>query len=98
MTVNRRRLMLGIGAALLVGGWGTTQLASRAERVVHSEGVVPRPKKRSSSPPINVTVTSGVARWDYHYRPVYIGGIVGMALGAGLIGFAVLRPTARKDE
>ena len=27
MTMNRRRLMLVIGAVLLIGGWGTTRFA-----------------------------------------------------------------------
>ena len=56
MTTNRRRLMLGIGAALLVGGWGAIRYAD------------------------------------------FIGGVLSMAVGAGLIGFAALRPTNDKDE
>ncbi|MEE9128542.1 MAG: hypothetical protein V3T84_00880 [Phycisphaerales bacterium] len=56
MTMGRRRLMLGIGAALLVGGWGVIRYAD------------------------------------------FIGGVLSMAVGAGLIGFAVLRPTNHKDE
>lgn len=31
-------------------------------------------------------------------RPTYIGRFVSMAIGAALIGFAVLRPTKRNDE
>ena len=31
-------------------------------------------------------------------QTIYIGGIVSMAVGAGLIGFAVLRPTNHKDD
>ena len=63
MTMNRRRLMLAIGAALLVGGWGAT--------------------------------------WTFYNPPdriIGVAGVVSMAIGAGLIGFAVLRPTNRKDE
>ena len=31
-------------------------------------------------------------------QAIYVGGFVSTAIGAGLIGFAVLRPTNRKDE
>ena len=73
--------MLAIGAALLVGGWGTT-------RYVHEQ-------------------QQGRTEWKYQVwfgdpdhghmasRVIYGGGVLGMAIGAGLIGFAVLRPTNR---
>ena len=88
MTMRRRRLMLGIGAALLVGGWGATRYVVQQQRSFGSEarrerGVVHYP------------------RWDpgaSYGQAIYIGGFVSMAIGAGLIGFAVLRPTNRKDE
>ena len=63
MTTGRRRLMLAIGAALLVGGWGAT--------------------------------------WTFYNPPdriIGVAGVVSMAIGAGLIGFAMLRPTNHKDE
>ncbi len=63
MTMNRRRLMLAIGAALLVGGWGAT--------------------------------------WTFYNPPdriIGVAGVVSMAVGAGLMGFAMLQPTNRKDE
>ena len=82
MTMHRRRLMLAIGAALLVGGWATTRLASLHER--------------STGAPRNLP--NHVVVWDEDQRPLYIWGIVGMTLGAGLIGFAALRPTNHKDE
>ncbi len=90
--MNRRRLMLGIGAALLVGGWGTTQLASRHDQRTGGSGQRLRMGQRPAQPPHYVVV------WDERQRPLYIWGIVSMAVGAGLIGFAVLRPTNRKDE
>ena len=74
MTMNRRRLMLGIGAALLVGGWGATQYGKQLQTVF------PRGRSWSSHP-------SG--------RYIYISGYTGMAVGAGLIGFGVLRPVNR---
>ncbi len=63
MTMGRRRLMLAIGAALLVGGWGAT--------------------------------------WTFYNPPdriIGVAGVISMAIGAGLIGFAILRPTTRSDE
>ncbi len=63
MAINRRRLMLAIGAVLFGGGWGAT--------------------------------------WTFYSPPgriIGVAGVVAMAVGAGLIGFAVLRPTTRKDE
>ncbi|MEE9130546.1 MAG: hypothetical protein V3T84_11055 [Phycisphaerales bacterium] len=75
MSMIRRRLMLGIGAALLVGGWGATRYAAQHQRAYsyyRSDAVC--------------------------QRTVYIGGVVTMAIGAGFIGFAVLRHTNRKDE
>ncbi len=71
MAMNRRRLMLGIGAALLVGGWGMLHY--------QVDGDIARVTGLSSR------VTSIVLA-------------VGIAIGAGLIGFAVLRPTNHKDE
>ncbi len=41
------------------------------------------------------------ATWIFYSPPSLIIGVAGvwaMAVGAGLIGFAVLRPTNRKDE
>ncbi len=88
--MNRRRLMLAIGAALLVGGAGTAYY-----------GVLQRTSGYTTSRPL---FRSGGGRTSTRHAgdPVdpyfFIGGLVGMALGAGLIGFAVLRPTNRKDE
>lgn len=80
--MSMRRLTLALGAALLVGGWGTTKYASRPERLAVRVRFVPE----------NVVIP--VVR-DTAYRPVYIGGVAAMAVGAGLIGFAVLPPTNR---
>ncbi len=63
MAINRRRLMLAIGALLFGGGLAAT--------------------------------------WIFYSPPgliIGVAGVVAMAIGAGLIGFAVLRPTNDKDE
>ncbi len=78
-----RRLTLGIGAALLVGGWGTMQWSDRDASEVWLTSRIPREQmvaKRARAP------------------IVYGAGVVSMAVGAGLIGFAVLRPTNHNDE
>ena len=85
MTTNRRRLMLGIGAALLVGGWGTTRYADEQQQQAGE------------------SLKYGHWFWGGPFngipgRVFYGGGVICMALGAGLIGFGVLRPTNRKDE
>ena len=84
--------MLGIGAALLVGGWGTTQLASRHDQRAGGSGERLGFGQRPTQPP------HYVVRWDSAYQPLYTWGIVSMTIGAGLIGFGVLRPTNHKDE
>ncbi len=41
------------------------------------------------------------ATWTFYNPPdriIGVAGVVSMAFGAGLIGFAVLRPTNRNDE
>ena len=41
------------------------------------------------------------AAWTFYSPPgliIGIAGVVAMAVGAGLVGFGVLRPTNRKDE
>ncbi len=63
MSMNRRRLMLAVGAVLFGGGLGAT--------------------------------------WTFYSPPgliIGVAGVVAMAVGAGLIACAVLRPTNRNDE
>ena len=62
MTMGRRRLVLAIGAAVLVGGWGATWTFS--------------------NPP---------------WRIVGVAGVVSMAVGAGLMGFAALQGRRGND-
>lgn len=79
-----RRLTLGIGAALLVGGWGGIQY-------VHEQ-------QESYTPVLRQEIWGNQSDVDEPYarsRGLFIGSIAAMAVGAGLIGFAVLRPTNR---
>ncbi len=85
MTMTRRRLMLAIGAAWLVGGWGSMQYA--VQNSIRSDSLGLTMWHRDS------------ASWiPWGGGAVYNGGGIIMALGAGLIGFAALRPTTRDAE
>ncbi len=69
-----RRLTVGIGAALLVGGWGMCGYAKEHDL-----------RRRIESLP-HTTL------WDRDFGKTYRYGVAAMAVGAGLMGFAVLRP------
>ena len=63
MKLMTRRVVLAIGAAMLVGGWGTMRYTQAHKRAF--------------------TLTES--------RRTYACGIVGMAIGAGMIGFAACK-------
>ena len=88
MTMGRRRLMLATGAALLVGGWGATRFAHEQQQALPS----------GSGRQLQWRVRIHVGWPGGAGRVIYGAGVASMALGAGLIGFAVLRPTNRNDE
>lgn len=71
-----RRLLLTVGAVMLVGGWGTTLYAAQHQEI------------SSSSTPRGF---AAVSVWDRELRGVYIRGVLGMAVGAGMISFGVWR-------
>ncbi len=81
MTMNRRRLMSGIGAALLVGGWGVTRFADEPQHAINSGS-------RS-------VLNGGTSARN---GAIYGIGVLSMAVGAGFIGYVVLRPTTRNEE
>lgn len=98
----RRRLMLAIGAALLVGGWQAKayyfDARQRGEKTIETfaqfhysgDDEAEREAYRSEQ-----------QDWFESLRPsrmIYAAGVAGMVVGAGLIGFTVLRPTTRNDE
>lgn len=87
MRPHIRRLMLGLGAALLVGGWGTTRYADEQQQTV---SVSTRGQKSNLwSEGRGGLVAS---------KTIYAGGVLSMALGAGLIGFAIPRPRDRTKD
>jgi len=96
MSLTRRRVLLGLGAMLLAGAWGATQyaneqMAPRARRVSLSPEKPrrpPRPERprRPSAPSPVMTVHDEVPG----RQMVYVSGYSGIAVGAGLIGFALL--------
>ncbi len=76
--------MLGIGAALLIGGWGATGCAKE--------------QQQSASTDIRLAIWAGrTADTSAGSRTIYAWGVLSMAVGAGLIGFAIYRPRDRSD-
>ena len=86
MTPFLRRFFLGLGAFLLVGGWGTTRFAAQ-----HDQNWYRYLGSKAYRSPAEVV-------WDRSLGDVYIIGVVGMAIGAGFIGFAFLRPGEKPEE
>lgn len=90
-----RRLILGLGAALLVGGWGTTRYADEQQQSIptaeaHLRGSAERIKLWSEG------YGGEVGEVDLPpSKTIYAAGVVSMAIGAGLIGFAIPRPGDR---
>lgn len=71
--------MLGVGAALLVGGWGITRYADEQQSIYTGAGSYARLDgwdEGLESLPASKTI--------------YAAGVVTMAIGAGLIGFSAL--------
>ena len=86
-TLLLRQTLVGIGAALLVGGWGMTKYADAQVAVVSSLGTAVH---------LNTWANGRVARnWIISpTRTTYKNGVLCMAFGAGLIGFGL----SRKDK
>ncbi len=81
MKLVTRRWILGVGAALLVGGWGMTRYAH--ERLMTFPSDI-------GEPFVIHLPLSRQLNWD-DSGGIFAGGVVMMAVGAGLIGFAFLR-------
>ena len=86
--------MLAVGAVLLIAGWGITRYAHEQQQAVSTE---------TDSRAImwfngdrNTRVLG--ARWQVAIREIYAAGVLGMAVGAGLIGFAIPCSRDRSDE
>ena len=87
MKTNTRRILLGIiGAALVVGGWGLTRYADEQQQVVS-------PGETTNDARIKVWADGWYWVRDslLASRLIFGGGVLSMAIGAGLIGFALLR-------
>ena len=79
MTRGLRRVALGLGAALLVGGWGLTRYAETQQQTDQAGA----PRRRIWVGTFDAKVPAS--------RSYYAGGIAGMAIGAGLLGLGWLR-------
>ena len=84
MKLVTRRWILGVGTALLVGGWSMTRYAHEQQQS-GSEGQVSSYYMWIYGPP-GKAGTSHMAG-----KTIFGTGGVAMAVGAGLIGFAFLR-------
>ena len=104
MKPSRRRIGLGLGATLLVAGWGLTGYAEAQQEAVSigkdrfqswitskdiSHTTYRLPLPAGSRPPSHITITI------FAGRTIYATGIFAMALGAGVLGFSVL-PESRE--
>jgi hypothetical protein len=76
MKLITRRIILGIGAALLVGGWGLTRYAHEQQ-----ESVVDDAR--------DIIWVGGDNIFIRGSRTYFGAGVASMAIGAGLIGFGV---------
>lgn len=83
-----RRLLLGVGAAVLIGGWGTTRYAHEQQMMVPAGAGRVRIWHRS-------TEFEKIYLWSSN--SIYGLGVTLMAVGAGLIGFTIL-PRAKGGE
>ncbi len=83
MKLVTRRWILGVGTALLVGGWGMTRYAH--ERLMTYPSDIGQRDRHSRQ-----------WAWD-DSSGIFAGGVVMMTLGAGTIAFAIPRPRDRSD-
>lgn len=82
MNNTKRRIVLGLGAALLVGGWGVTQWAN----------------KQVQATPTNFRLRTWIGESENiteSTRTIFAEGIVGMGIGAGLLAFSL--PKTKDD-
>ena len=84
-----RRFVLGIGAALLVGGWGATHYADEQQQIPSS----PTAKYRMWMLDDERGMWSRPAS-----RRLYGGGVISMGLGAFLIGVSILPLSTNRAE
>ena len=92
-----RRLVLGVGAALVVGGWGLTRFASEQRQAAGSTasawwGETPVAPETADAPGAlakKVEWAGGLPAMS-----IFLWGVMSMGLGAGLMGWTIPRPQA----
>ena len=82
-----RPMLLGVGAMLLVGGWSVTQFAAEQQRNIESSAKMGF-WLAGHGPGEMTRIPSG--------RTIYLLGMVGMAVGAGVMGFGLAAKTASR--
>lgn len=83
MKLVTRQWILGVGTALLVGGWGVTGCAKE--------------QQQSAPTDAGLVVWVGSPITSVGSQTIYACGVLSMAVGAGLLGFAIYRPRDRSD-
>ena len=83
MKLVTRQWILGVGTALLVGGWGVTGCAKE--------------QQKSALTDMGFVLWGGTVVTSARSKTIYACGVLSMAVGAGLIGFAIYRPRDRSD-
>ena len=97
MKIVVRRILLGTGAALLVGGWGVIRFA------LHDDAGPPRRAPtwvQGRGRPVYKPGTEEVDHWEYgpSARVIFASGVVTMVVAAALIGVGVLPSAGDKDN
>lgn len=86
MNNTKRRIVLGLGAALLVGGWGVMQFVKEKQ-----QSTTTRADRREF-------VWHGGDDEILSSRIMFTSSIVSMTIGAGLIAFSLIKTKESKDE
>ena len=80
-----RRFVLGLGAVLLVVGWGVTRYADTQQAAVAQGKAAPLTVWTGEKTKVGTWVSK---KKFLPGRTLYVGGMVGMAVGAALVVFA----------
>lgn len=93
MNTWTRRTLIGLGAVLLIGGWGITGYTSKWTSGLTSDALYApdrQPEEPDEQRPMQASTRKDL--WEQRGgAEIFAAGVVSMALGAGVIGVATLR-------
>ena len=93
MNTWTRRTLIGLGAVLLIGGWGITGYTSKWTSGLTSYSLY-RHERQAEEPDEQDPMQASTRKDRWEQRggaEIFAAGVVSMALGAGVIGVATLR-------